>query len=245
MTNPDENKEAFYNQLASVLSCIPRTYKILLIGDSIARIGRDNDKWPLVMRKHGIGKCNSNGELLLAMCSELDLKVTNTMFMQKDERKTTWIHPRPIHWHMIDFIITRCRDKMDNHSTGAMRGANCTPALKSDWWERKAVKLQRAADRNDMKGFYSGLKPVWGPKKKGPVHLKSTDEMETFSDSKRGVARWSEHFQKLLNVPGDIQHEALDNIPQRTSKTCLKDGKAPGEDGIPSIWKHEGDNLKL
>jgi hypothetical protein len=38
--------------------------------------------------------------------------------------------------------------------------------------------------------------------------------METFSDSKRVVARWSEHFQKLLNVPGDIDHEALNNIPQ-------------------------------
>ncbi|KAK2165112.1 hypothetical protein NP493_1382g00007 [Ridgeia piscesae] len=29
-----------------------------------------------------------------------------------------------------------------------------TRALKSDWWERKAVELQRAVDRNNMKGFY-------------------------------------------------------------------------------------------
>ena len=63
MTNPDENKEAFYNHLASVLSGISRTDKLLLIGNFNARIGRDNDKWPLVMGKHGIGKCNSNGEL--------------------------------------------------------------------------------------------------------------------------------------------------------------------------------------
>ena len=135
-----------------------------------------------------------------------------------------------------------------------------TRALKSNWWERKAVELQRAADSNNMKGFYNGLKEVWGPKKKGPVQLKSTDGMETFSDSKRVVARWSEHFQKLLNVPGDIDHEALDNIPQRITKTSLdeiptmdemaraiaslKDGKAPGGDGIPAeVWKHGGDNL--
>ena len=39
----------------------------------------------------GIGKCNSNGELLLALCSELELIVTNTKFQQKDERKTTWM----------------------------------------------------------------------------------------------------------------------------------------------------------
>ena len=84
--------------------------------------------------------------------------------------------------------------------------------------------------------------------------------METFSDSKRVVARWSEHFQKLLNVPCDIDHEALDNIPQPITETSLdeiptmdemakaiaglKDGKAPGGDGIPAeVWKHGGDNL--
>ena len=84
--------------------------------------------------------------------------------------------------------------------------------------------------------------------------------METFSDSKGVVARWSEHFQKLLNVPGDIDHDVLDNILQRFFKTSLddipimddmartnsglKDGKAPGGDGIPAeVWKHGGDNM--
>ena len=41
MTDPDENKEAFYNQLASVLSGIPRTNKLLLIGYFNVRIGRE------------------------------------------------------------------------------------------------------------------------------------------------------------------------------------------------------------
>ena len=58
ITNPDENKEAFYNHLASVSSGITRTDKLLLIGYFNAMIGRENDKWPLVMCKHGIGKCN-------------------------------------------------------------------------------------------------------------------------------------------------------------------------------------------
>ena len=69
-----------YNQLASVLSGIPCTDKLLLIGDFNVRMGRENDKWPLVMGKHGIGKGNSNGELLLALCSEFKMIVTNTMF---------------------------------------------------------------------------------------------------------------------------------------------------------------------
>ena len=44
MTNPDKNREAFYNQLARVLSGIPRADKLLLIGHFNARIGRENDK---------------------------------------------------------------------------------------------------------------------------------------------------------------------------------------------------------
>ena len=95
--------------------------------------------------------------------------------------------------------------------------------------------------------------------KKGPVHLNSTNEMQTFSDSMRVVARWSEHFQKLIKTE-DVDHETLDNIPQHITKTSLyeiptmdemasaiaglMDGKAPGGDGIPAeVWKHGGDNL--
>ena len=106
------HRTTFYSQLKGTLRNIPSTDKLLLIGDFNARIGRENDKWPSALGKYGIGKCNFNGELLLALCTEFDLIVTNTMFKQKDAHKTTWTHPRSRHGHMIDFIITRCRDKM-------------------------------------------------------------------------------------------------------------------------------------
>jgi hypothetical protein len=397
LTNSDENKEEFYNQLTTTLGKVPRTDKLLLMGDFNARIGSDFSKWHTVIGKHGIGKCNSNGELLLNLCSEFELVITNTMFKQKEQRKTTWMHPRSKHWHLIDFIITRSSDKSDIHSTRVMRGANCwtdhqmlrskvafairkkhkkqgpskpiklntaklrlakererlkeemdsktadldygncptpeeswdtlqqvvystaktclgkpdrkhqdwfdpsdqklrdllekrdkahqkviqtrstrstvaaytdacrqlqkhTRALKTNWWDKKAEALQEAADRNDMRGFYSGLKEVWGPQKKGPVHLKTSDGRETISDSKRVLSRWAEHFQTLLNVPGDIEPSALDRIQQHPTIESLddtptidevakaidamKDGKAPGQDGIPAeVWKYGGQNL--
>ena len=46
MTNPDENKEAFYNQLADVLSGIPCTDKLLLIGVFNARITKKMTSGP-------------------------------------------------------------------------------------------------------------------------------------------------------------------------------------------------------
>ena len=51
----------------------------IVVKDFNARIGRGNEKWPLVMGKHGFGKSNSNGELLLALCSEFELIVTRHM----------------------------------------------------------------------------------------------------------------------------------------------------------------------
>ena len=110
MANPEENKETFYGQLKDTL----------LIGDFNARIVRENDKWPSALGRYGIGKCNSNAELLLALFTEFNLIVTNTIFKQKEVHKTTWMHPRSRHGHMIDFIITRCRDKMDICSTRTM-----------------------------------------------------------------------------------------------------------------------------
>ena len=113
----------------------------------------------------------------------------------------------------------------------------------------KADELQRAADRNDMKGFYSGLKEVWGPQKKQPVHLKSSDGLEIFTDSESVMARWSEYFQKLLNVPGDIEPEVRESIQKRSVNIALdemiraikglKDGKTPGGDRIQAeVWKY-------
>ena len=135
-----------------------------------------------------------------------------------------------------------------------------TRARKSEWWELKAEELQRAADRNDMKGFSNGLKEVWGPQTKQHVPLKSSDGLEIFIDSKSVMARWSEYFHKLLNVPGDIEPEVLESIQKRSVNTALyekptmdemvraikglKDGKAPGGDGIPAeVWKYGRANL--
>ena len=74
------------------------------------------------------------------------------------------------------------------------------------------------------------------------------------------MARWSEYFQKLLNVPGDIEPGVLENIQKCSVNTALdekptmdemvraikglKDGKTPGGDGIPAeVWKYGGANL--
>ena len=89
----------------------------------------------------------------MALCTEFDLIVKNTMFKQKDAHKTTWTHPRSRHGHMIDFIITRCRDKMDICSTRTMRGANCG----TDHQMLRSRVIFSIRRKNNQKG---AMKPV-------------------------------------------------------------------------------------
>ena len=162
--------------------------------------------------------------------------------------------------HQIVLLIRSTRSAVHAYKDACRILQKYTRARKSEWWEMKAGELQRAADRNDMKGFYSGLQEVRGPQTKQSVHLKSSDGLEIFTDSKNVMARWSEYFQKLLNVPGDIEPEVLECIQKRSVNAALdekstmdemvraikglKDGKAPGGDGIPAeVWKYGGANL--
>ena len=41
MTNPDEVKDSFYNDLDDVISATPRTDKLILLGDFYARPGKE------------------------------------------------------------------------------------------------------------------------------------------------------------------------------------------------------------
>ena len=50
-----------------------------------------------------------------------------------------------------------------------------TRQMKSRWWEEKADALQAAADKNDMKEFYNGLREVYGPQYRGSNQLLASD----------------------------------------------------------------------
>ena len=67
MTNPDDVKEKFYEDLNSVLSSVPKQDKLILLGDFNARVGQDHESWAGVLGTQGIGSCNDNGLLLLQL----------------------------------------------------------------------------------------------------------------------------------------------------------------------------------
>ncbi|XP_013793840.1 craniofacial development protein 2-like [Limulus polyphemus] len=125
MTNQDETKDMFYEDLESVISSVPRYDKLVILGDFNARVGSDHVTWEGVVGKHGIGTCNSNGLLLLQTCTIHDLTITNTLFHLPTRNRTSWIHPLSKHWHLIDYVITRKNDVRDVRVTKAVCGAEC------------------------------------------------------------------------------------------------------------------------
>ena len=69
MTHSEKIKEQLYSKLKNTIKLVPADDRFVLVGDFYVRTGSDTEKWKEVFGCHGVGKHNSNGELLLALCS--------------------------------------------------------------------------------------------------------------------------------------------------------------------------------
>ena len=118
-------KEHFYRALDAIQQKTLATDRLILMGDFNARVGTEHLVWNKVLGQHGVGKMNQNGLRLLSLCAEHQLVITNTIFQMKNKLKTTWQHPRSKHWHLLDYVIVRQKDRQDVLITRVMRGAEC------------------------------------------------------------------------------------------------------------------------
>ena len=172
MTNPDEVKIRFYEELNTIITTVPDTDKLIILGDFNARVGRDNSTWEGVIGKQGTGSCNSNGLLLLQTCAEHSLLITNTIFCLPTRNRTSWMHPRSKHWHLIDYVIVRKRDRQDVRVTKAMCGAEC-------WTDHRLI-VSKLKLRIHPKRRPQGMK---APKRLNVCKLKVADTKESLVDT--------------------------------------------------------------
>ena len=125
MTNPDEFKDGFYDDLDCVISATPRTDKPIVLVDFNARVGTDYQTWEGVLGTEEVAKCNSNGLLPLRKCAVHELLITNTGFRLPTRNKTSLMHLCSKHWHLTDYVIVRRKDGQDVWVTKIMCGAYC------------------------------------------------------------------------------------------------------------------------
>ena len=98
-------KDRFYDTLHSTLRRISQDDKIILLGDFNARVGTNHDIWHGVIGHHCVGNMNSRCLRLLSLCSELGFVITKTFFQLRDMHKTSLMHPRSKHWHIIYYVF--------------------------------------------------------------------------------------------------------------------------------------------
>ena len=102
MTNHDKVKKKFYEDLQAAIATVPKADKLVILGDFNAGICTDYTSWVRVFGKNEVGKCNSNSSMLLESCTAHELLITNTVFRLPKRNKTTWMHSRSKHWHLLD-----------------------------------------------------------------------------------------------------------------------------------------------
>ena len=120
-----EFKEKFYEELEALISTVPQSDKLLFLGDFNARVGKNHQAWEVVTGPHGVDKCNSNGLLLLRTCTIHGLDITRAMFRLPTHNMTLWMHPRSKHWHLIDYVNVRAKDRRDVRVAKSMCNADC------------------------------------------------------------------------------------------------------------------------
>ena len=121
----EDAKDEFYDQLNQIVTEIPCSNRIFLLGDFNARVGADHNAWPSCIGHFGVGKVNDNGQRLLELCSLHGLCITNTYFANKLHRRVSWRHPRSKRWHQLDLIVTRRSSLNSIRNSRTFHSADC------------------------------------------------------------------------------------------------------------------------
>ncbi|BHF85685.1 hypothetical protein SprV_1002885700 [Sparganum proliferum] len=132
--------------------------------------------------------------------------------------------------------------------------------MQDAWTARKAEEIQKYADRNEWKNFFSAIKAVHGPPTKGTAPLLSADGSTLLTKISQILQRCAEQFRGVLNRPSNMSDAAIARVPQVATNVDIDlplspqetiravqqffSGKASGSDAIPAeVYKHGGTKL--
>lgn len=88
ISKPREEREKFFSSLTEMVKSTRRQNKLFVMGDLNSRIG--NNEIPGVMQRFNEDTLNENGELLIYLCMDQELRINNTFFQHKEQHKTIW-----------------------------------------------------------------------------------------------------------------------------------------------------------
>lgn len=105
--------ESFYSSLKSVIKEYARKNYIVM-GDFNAKVGAPRNGEEIVLGPYSTGKRNRNGQKLIEMAFENNMKILNSQFKKRTSNRWTWISPDGRYKNEIDYILTNRPKLFDN-----------------------------------------------------------------------------------------------------------------------------------
>ena len=116
MTIPDETKDKFYDELDTLIKSVPRSDKLLVLGDFNARVGSDHIAWDGIIGKHSIGRCNSNGLLLLQSMQSTQPDYNKHAISTSDQKENNLDAPK---------VKALAHAGLHHHQESRQKGCSC------------------------------------------------------------------------------------------------------------------------
>ena len=210
----EQVKNKFYMRLQEVLDTRNKHDMLIVTGDMNAKVGDDNEGYERVMGRHGLGKCNDNGERLREMCDLNELVITGTRFPHKDIHKATWVSPDGRTKNQIDHVLINKRFRNSVNDTRVYRAADigsdhylvCTTIklrLKTQPKEKKNNRVKydtaKLKEKDILKTFKIQLRNRYQVLEEEAPAVEEDEEVER--DSERMEKAYVEVAEAVLGRP--------------------------------------------
>ena len=210
----EQVKNKFYMRLQEVLDTRNKHDMLIVTGDMNAKVGDDNEGYERVMGRHGLGKCNDNGERLREMCDLNELVITGTRFPHKDIHKATWVSPDGRTKNQIDHVLINKRFRNSVNDTRVYRAADigsdhylvCTTIklrLKTQPKEKKNNRVKydtaKLKEKDILKTFTIQLRNRYQVLEEEAPEVEEDEEVER--DSERMERAYVEVAEAVLGRP--------------------------------------------
>ena len=107
-----QDKDLFYQQLASAVEGCKASETPVLLGDFNARVGSERSGYENVIGPHSKGDRTENGSRLLDFAKSHSLRIAGTWFQRSDHHRWTWYSNTGTFAAEIDHILVKSRWKI-------------------------------------------------------------------------------------------------------------------------------------
>ncbi|BHF69754.1 hypothetical protein SprV_0301280000 [Sparganum proliferum] len=190
MASPDAKRDKFYEDLHALLETVSKADKLIVLGGLNAPVGRDHAAWTGLLGPHGLNDPYDNGLPLLWIYAEHRLILSNTFFRLHMREKATWMHPRPRHWHLLDYVLVR-------------RPCNSSPTTKAPGSDAIPAEIYKCDGPQIMDHLTALFQEMW---RQGEVPQDFRDATIVYHYNQKGNRQICDNHRGifLINIAGKI-----------------------------------------